>query len=104
MRMHQELDSGNIEKNRASGTTQADARQAFADEAATIQLASSDCSARTKFSTCDGIPGASAAFRHQTPRERKESSKALGNFYRDLELEMQAKDRAYLSRYQQWGW
>ena len=103
MRMHQDLDSGNIDKTRASNTTEADSRQAFAEEAATIRLASADCGAHTKFSTCDGIPGASAAFRYQTPRERRESSKALGRFYRDLELEMQAKDRAYLNR-NQWGW
>ncbi len=103
MRMQQDLDLGKVEKDRASTTTQADARQAFAEEAATIQLASADCSARSKFSTCDGIPGASAAFRPQTPRERRESSNALRKFYRDLELEMQAKDRAYLSR-NQWEW
>lgn len=103
MRTHQDLESGNIENARSSNTTQVDARQAFADEAAGIQLASADCGARSKYSTCDGIPGASAAFRPQTARERRESSNALGRFYRDLELEMQAKDRAYLNR-NQWEW
>lgn len=38
-----------------------------------LQLASNDDCAGSKFSACGGIPGASAAFRHQSPRERQEA-------------------------------
>jgi hypothetical protein len=60
MTQHQISETG-AEKVRASDTTKTDARQAFADEAVTLQLAAHH-GASSKFSACGGIPGASAAF------------------------------------------
>ncbi len=77
---------------------QADARHTFADEAITLQLAS--CG-HSKFTTCGGIPGASAAFGYQSQGERRESKNALRSFYQDLSREMDRKDREYL---QGWAW